>query len=435
MARIIVAAAPANGHFRPMRAIAADLVQRGHDVTVTSGSQFGAAAEAAGARFVPLGGIADFHADDEEKNFPEIADIPPGPERLGFGIRNSFLRPMPDQHRTLQALLSEMDGESVVLLHELGFLGAWPVRFGAPGLRPAAVVGVGVVPLTLSSEDLAPFGMGLPPDSSPEGKARNRAANEAMREVFATTQDYLREVLVTVGATEEPPFVMDAMVTVPDQFLQLSIKDIDYSRSDLPESVRYIGALPAGVETDRQLPEWWQDVLDARTVVVVSQGTAANHDFTELVQPTLDALADMDVLVVATLGREAMLDRVPANARVAEFIPFGSLLPHTDVLVSNGGFGGVQQALGLGVPLVLAGLTEDKMEVNARAAWSGAAIDLAVQRPEPADIGRAVRTVLTDQSYRHRAAALAAEYSQHNPFDAIEQTVLDQLSKVAHATR
>jgi UDP:flavonoid glycosyltransferase YjiC (YdhE family) len=434
MARIIVAAAPATGHFRPMRAIAADLVQRGHDVTVTSGSQFGASAEAVGARFVPLRGIADFDGDNEEKNFPEIADIPPGPERLGFGIRNSFLRPMPDQHRTLQTLLSETDGEPVVLLHETGFVGAWPVLFGAPGLLPTSVVGVGVVPLTLSSEDVAPFGMGLPPDSSPEGKVRNRAANEAMRELFATTQEYLREVLASVGATKEPPFVMDGMMTVPDQFLQLSIKDIDYPRSDLPESVRYVGALPAGGESDWRPPEWWQDVLDAKTVIVVSQGTVANHDYTELVQPTLDVLADMDVLVVATLGREATLDRVPANARVAEFIPFGSLLPYADVLVSNGGFGGVQQALSMGVPLVLAGLTEDKMEVNARAAWAGAAIDLAVQRPESADLGRAVRTVLTDQSYRRRAMALAAEYIRHDPFDAIEQTVLSQVSKEAHAS-
>jgi len=412
-----------------MRAIAADLVRRGHDVTVTTGSQFRAAVESTGARFVPLLGLADFDGDNEEKNFPEIAAIPPGPERLGFGLRNSFIRPMPDQHRTVQALLSEMDGEPVVLVHELGFMGAWPVLHGAPGIRPAAVIGIGVVPLALRSEDVAPFGMGLPPDSSPEGKARNRAANEAVRGIFASTQEYLEEVLAGTGATEKPPFVMDSMTTVPDRFLQLSIKSMDYPRSDLPESVSYVGALPTGGVSDRPLPEWWQDVLDARTVVVVTQGTVANNDLTELVQPTLDALADTDALVVAALGREATLDRVPANARVAEFIPFGKLLPHADLMVSNGGFGGVQQALGMGVPLVLAGLTEDKMEVTARAAWTGAAINLATQRPDPADIAKAVQTVLTEQSYRLRATALADEYARHDPFDAVEQAVLDQLDR------
>ncbi|MCW2871637.1 MAG: glycosyl transferase, UDP-glucuronosyltransferase [Streptomyces oryziradicis] len=32
----------------------------------------------------------------------------------------------------------------------------------------------------------------------------------------------------------------------------------------------------------------------------------------------------------------------PANARTAELVPFDLLLPHTDVLVSNTGYGGVQ---------------------------------------------------------------------------------------------
>jgi UDP:flavonoid glycosyltransferase YjiC (YdhE family) len=435
MAHVIVAASPVTGHVTPMRAIAADLVRRGHEVTVTSGSQFRAGVEAVGARFVPLLGVADFHGDDEEKNFPEISAIPPGPERLGFGVRNTFIRPMLDQHRTVQALLSEMDGEPVVLLHELAFVGAWPVLLGAPGIRPAAVIGVGVVPLALSSADVAPFGMGLPPDSSPEGKARNRAANDAMREVFAATQEYLDDVVATTGATSTPPFVLDSMTTMPDQFLQLSIPSMDYPRSDLPEWIRYIGALPVSGTGDWRFPEWWQDVVEARTVVVVTQGTVANHDLTELVQPTLDALADVDVLVVAALGRDATLDRVPANARVAEYIPFGTLLPHADVVVSNGGFGGVQQALSLGVPLVLAGLTEDKMEVNARAAWAGAAINLATQRPNPDDIATAVKTVLTNQSYLSRATALADEYTRQDPFDAIEQTILDQLDRSVTGSR
>jgi UDP:flavonoid glycosyltransferase YjiC (YdhE family) len=106
----------------------------------------------------------------------------------------------------------------------------------------------------------------------------------------------------------------------------------------------------------------------------VTQGTLANRDFSELIEPALEALADLDVLVVAALGRDAQLASVPANARVAEFIPFARLLPHTSVLVSNGGYGTVQQALRHSVPMVLAGVTEDKIEVTARTAWTGAAV-------------------------------------------------------------
>ena len=426
MTRVIVAASPIYGHFAPMRAVSADLVRRGHQVTVTTGSNYRETVEAVGARFAPLLGAADFDGDDVPALFPEILSIAPGPEQIGFGLRHLFIDPIPDQHRTLQELLAAAEGEPTVLVHETGFLGAWPVLLGATGLRPTGVIGLGVVPLTISSQDTAPFGLGLAPDSSPEGRERNRAAHAMVQEtVFGTTQTHLAKVLASCGTTQQPPFIMDAMSSLPDRFLQLSIAQLDYPRSDLPDSIRYVGALPVGSSAKSELPAWWDEIVAAPRVVAVSQGTAANVDFTELIQPTLDALADLDVLVVATLGRDAELERVPANARVAEFIPFDDLLPYTDVLVSNGGYGGVQQALGHGVPMVLAGQTEDKAEVTARAAWAGAAINLATQRPAAKDLRAAVETVLTEASYRERAADLAAEYARHDPLAAIHETVTE----------
>jgi UDP:flavonoid glycosyltransferase YjiC (YdhE family) len=429
VARIIVAASPIYGHFTPMRAIAADLVRRGHDVVVTTGSRYREAVKATGARFAPPHGSADFNGDDLPALFPEIVDIPPGPLHLDFGLRRLFTDPMPDQHRTIQALLAQFgEGEPVALLHESSFLGAWPVLHGAPGRRPTAVIGIGVIPLTISSEDHPPFGPGLPPDGSPAGKIRNRAANADVRDrVLRSTQDHLVKVLESTGATQPPPFLLDGTVTVPDRFLELSIAALDYPRSDLPTSVRYIGALPAPLLADVVVPPWWSEVSRAAKVIVVSQGTAANHDFTELVQPTVDALADLDALVIAVLGREAQLERVPANTRVARFVPFANLLPDTDVLVSNGGFGGVQQALAHGVPMVLAGLTEDKAEVTARAAWAGAAINLATQRPDPGTIRTAVESLLANHEYRRRARELARVYRRHDAFAAIDATVAELL--------
>ena len=90
------------------------------------------------------------------------------------------------------------------------------------------------------------------------------------------------------------------------------------------------------------LPEWWQD-LDGRTVVHVTQGTIDNQDFSTLIGPTLLALADEDVLTVATTGGRpigSIPGPRPDNARIAEFIPYDLLLPRVDVMVTNGGYGG-----------------------------------------------------------------------------------------------
>ena len=55
----------------------------------------------------------------------------------------------------------------------------------------------------------------------------------------------------------------------------------------------------------------------------------------ELIAPTLRALADEDVLVVVTTGGRplATLPPLPANARAAEFLPCDELLPRTAVYV------------------------------------------------------------------------------------------------------
>lgn len=132
-----------------------------------------------------------------------------------------------------------------------------------------------------------------------------------------------------------------------------------------------------------------------------------------MVAPTLTALAnEPDVLVVATTGGrpiDAIPGPIPGNARVSSYLPFEWLLPKVDVMVTNGGYGSVNQALSFGVPLVTAGLTEDKADVNARVAWSGVGINLATNEPAPPALREAVRTVLDAPGYRARAATMAKE--------------------------
>ena len=94
---------------------------------------------------------------------------------------------------------------------------------------------------------------------------------------------------------------------------------------------------------------------------------------TQAIAPTLQALADEDVLVVVSTGGRPLdtLPPLPANARAATYLPYDELLPRTAVYVTNGGYGGVQYALRYGVPIVATGGKEDKPEVGARVAWSG----------------------------------------------------------------
>jgi UDP:flavonoid glycosyltransferase YjiC (YdhE family) len=89
-------------------------------------------------------------------------------------------------------------------------------------------------------------------------------------------------------------------------------------------------------------------------------------------------------------------------------------------MITNGGYGGVQMALAQGVPLAVAGTTEDKPEVAARVAWSGAGINLKTAAPTPAQVRDAVRALLGDPRYRGRARALQAEHAR---YDAVARGV------------
>jgi UDP:flavonoid glycosyltransferase YjiC (YdhE family) len=178
--------------------------------------------------------------------------------------------------------------------------------------------------------------------------------------------------------------------------------------------VHFVGTPPI-IPRQAPLPPWAQELDGSRKVVMVTQGTVANHDLGLLIAPTLTALAnEPDVLVVATTGGrpvEAIPAAVPSNARLATYLPFEWLLPRVDVLVTNGGYGSVNQAMSFGIPLVTAGMTEDKADVNARVAWSGVGINLATNEPTPEAICEAVRTVLDRPAYRMRASRMADEFA------------------------
>ena len=182
----------------------------------------------------------------------------------------------------------------------------------------------------------------------------------------------------------------------------------------IPSSVHFVGTPPI-IPGQAPLPPWAHELDGSRKVVLVTQGTVANHNFGLLIAPTLAALAnEPDVLVVATTGGrpvEAIPGAIPSNARVASFLPFEWLLPRADVLVTNGGYGSVNQAMSYGVPLVTAGLTEDKADLNARVAWSGVGIDLATNEPTQEALRKAVRTVLDRPAYRLRASQMAREFA------------------------
>jgi len=65
--------------------------------------------------------------------------------------------------------------------------------------------------------------------------------------------------------------------------------------------VHFIGPFLPEPPRDFTVPRWWGELASGRSVVHVTQGTATT-DPNQLIVPTLKALANENVLVVATTG-------------------------------------------------------------------------------------------------------------------------------------
>jgi UDP:flavonoid glycosyltransferase YjiC (YdhE family) len=224
---VLMCSTPIYGHLMPIRAIAKELIARGYEITFVTGSAYRKIIEEIGATFIPLSGYADFTEAEIETRWPVRKTLTPGPEQLTYDMEHVFVRAIPSQHEAQQAALKILNetnpGRPIVLVSEAVYLGSIPGMLGAPGLRPTASLAIGVIPMTLNSIDCAPFGPGLPPDSSPEGRERNKAMIKATRQILNKPDTAFKEVVESLGAKKTDIFVFDTPFSCPDRYLQMCI--------------------------------------------------------------------------------------------------------------------------------------------------------------------------------------------------------------------
>ncbi|MGY4308873.1 MGT family glycosyltransferase [Bradyrhizobium sp. USDA 4369] len=424
MARFLIAATALAGHVFPLLAVSQLLVSRGHEVVVNTGSLFKERVEATGARFVAFRPEIDLDYRKLDEHFPERRKIATGPALLSFGLKHIFADAIPHQAAGIRDLQREFPFDAIIT--DTMFCGTFPLLLGPPEKR-VPIIGLGITALALSSEDTAFFGTALPPSITPADRARNAAMNSHLQQViFGSVQQYFNDTLVKIGARPLPAFLFDSMITLPDLYLQLTAREFEYPRSTMPSSIRFVGPLLPPPSTGFRPPPWWDEIDNSGPIVLVTQGTLANEDLGQLVGPALTGLANEDLTVIACTGgppAESIPVVLPPNAKAATFLPFDRVLPKASVMVTNGGYGGVNHALSLGVPLVVAGNSEEKPEIAARVAWAGAGINLGTGRPSASQIREAVRAVLTTPQYRQRAQALRAAFAGHNARNEIAERV------------
>ncbi|KAJ5570855.1 UDP-Glycosyltransferase/glycogen phosphorylase [Penicillium sp. DV-2018c] len=418
-------------HLEKAKVIAAHLLKRGYPVTIVAGPSVRDEIESIGAFFAPMQGRAGGSPTKPEFNQPP----PPWTKEMEVSaLKSFFIGPIPDEYKSIQDVLKTLqrtEGEQtkVIYMDDIICGAMLPVFIGAPGaIKPKGVIKIGTTPIPHESAGSVTWTLGIPsqstnPDSVEDlwDTKRDIYRSEEIHQHFANV---LRETGVPADKLDSLPRFTHSQGTCCDAYLALSIPEFEYPRSDAPESIHFVGALPTVGNVPSSLPEWWDEVVhaqgsDRKPIVVVSQG-AVNNDPTDLILPTIAAMAGEDVTVIATLVRGPKITaELPSNVKLAQFIPFDTLLQYTDVLVSNGGYGTVQMALSRGVPMVLAGVYLDKYYTNSRAASMGAAINLECERVQPSAVKEAVCSILSDQTRKERCLKIKERYAEYTALDQI----------------
>ncbi|MGY3605360.1 MULTISPECIES: nucleotide disphospho-sugar-binding domain-containing protein [unclassified Bradyrhizobium] len=427
--KALLVSSPMMGHLHPVLGVGRILIADGWNVMGLTSSYLRDRVEKIGAQFRSFVPAADVDTRDAAKLFPEIMTAAPGAQQLRLILEQGFANFMLAQYESIKIVMQEFPPDIIIGDHLM--LGVLPMLLGPRAQRPSVAL-LGTTYLLSRRDDGAPNDAGIRP-------ARN---DQQLREYASLFQTYeqsvfgpagrcVNEYLAQIGSRPLRLNLYDAMVELPDIYLQLTVPRFELPRRRLPSSVHFVGPLPI-TPNQAPVPSWAYELDGSRKVVLVTQGTLTNNDFSELTLPTLEALAnERDVLVMVTTGGrpiDALGGPLPGNVRVAQYLPFEWALSKADAFVTNGGYGSVNQALSYGVPIVAAGTAADRGDVSIRVAWSGVGVNLATNAPTAEQLRPAVRSVLDDPRYRQRAASLAEDIREIDTPSEIRWLLRQQIS-------
>jgi UDP:flavonoid glycosyltransferase YjiC (YdhE family) len=272
-----------------------------------------------------------------------------------------------------------------------------------------------VFPLIHPGDDIPPQGIGLLPGKSFISEIKENILRFLLyRIIYRPVQKYCNLIRAQLGLPKYRRFFLREGWEQPDVVLQPTLPDFEYPRTALPPTIHFIGPILVPPSPHFVPPPWWSLITAGdKRVILINQGTIAKS-VENLIQPSIKALENEDVIVIALPVRDKQLNNLPPNTFISEFIPFGNILPYVDLVITNGGYGGVQNALAHGIPLIIAGRTEDKMEVSARVEYTKTGINIKTNCPTPEEIHDAFQKIYSNPVYRKNARQFQRESKKYD---------------------
>jgi MGT family glycosyltransferase len=417
MAKILIATVPLTGHINPGLPIAKLLNLKGHDIIWYTGKDFREKIETTGARFIPFSIADEFNDHTISKKYQASDKIGALRQAIHY-FKSVFYGQMISQWQDITNILSDFNADLIIT--DWMFMGAIPIA----EKNNFKWVIYSNSPIFYLSEDAPAPGGGFRYSVTPFARYQNRFVNWLTTYVlFAGVKKFVNIKRAEIGLKPIKSFFLDHNVNICSLFLQFATTKFEYPRGNLPAHAHFVGPVPPPESSDLNF-NWWPKLNEDHPVIFITQGTLDADNINKLVIPSIQALKDMDFLILVTTGgtgtRQLKSQFNYPNVFIEDYIPYNQLMPFVDVLISNGGYGGVLNALSFGVPVIIAGNSEEKRDVASRLEYSGAGLNLKTGTPKPRQIVKAIKKILTDNSYKLKALEIKADFEKYN---AVEESV------------
>lgn len=416
MSNILFATVPFSGHINPGIPIASALVKNGHKVRWYSGSSFRSVIESTGAEFFQFTSAPDFNDKNVRQVFKGIPENNHARQAI-FYIKNIFFSPMKLYYEELKKIDNGFNAELIIT--DEWFTGAIP--FAEEGEKKW--ISYGNSPLMYVSKNYPGIGTGVMPDNSIYGRNRDRLIYFIQKTIFYRTQNHINRIRKEIGLAKLDDFFLNHNYKISAYHLKFNTEAFEFPTENIPDSIKFVG--PVISDNINEITfNWLDDIYKTRPLVFITGGSHDISDVNKLIIPSIIALKLLGIPAIVSTGKQPV-DIIPKNLLydgliVEEYIPYSLIMPFIDLMITNGGFGGVSTALRYGVPVIVAGNSEDKPEIASRVQYSGCGINLKTGKPSVSRLKKAISEILNDSSYSIVSMKISKDFSEK---DAVKDSV------------
>jgi zeaxanthin glucosyltransferase len=409
---------PVSGHIHPFGALGRELIERGHRVTVLHMADVEPKARAEGLDFIAIG-QSDHPPGFLASSLAKLASVR-GWAALRFtiaeirGTTEMFCRDLPMR-------LSKAGIDALLVDQTEPAGGTVAEHLGIPFITIC-----NALPLNREPDIPPPF-TNWSYRASLAARIRNAVgygvSERLMRPVTETIKRYRKQWDLASHASPEESFSPRAQISqLPSGF--------DFPRRSLPKQFHYVG--PFRKSDQRLVPFPWEK-LDGRPVIYASLGTLQNRN-KALFQCFAEACDGLKEQLVITHG--GGLDApaaasLPGKPIVVPYAPQLEILKRARLTLTHAGLNTVLDSLRQGVPLVAVPITFEQPGIASRIRWSGVGVDLHYSKVTVSRLAKAVRLVLSDDSYSAQAKKMSVSIKQSGEVGTAADLVLQAVSNPA----